>query len=187
MSGSTAERGDQGQLAGLLARYENVDALLDACAQVRDAGYRQWDALTPFPVHGIEAAMGNRRTRLPWIVFAGGAAGASLGLWLTWWTHAVSYPLVISGKPFFALPAYIPVVFELTVLFAALTAFVSMIALNGLPRPHHPLFGARGFDKVTDDGLFIFVDVADRMFDRVATAKLLEETGALSVEEVRDE
>ena len=108
------------KLHGLVAEFDNVDDLLEACEQIRDQGYTRWDSHTPFPVHGVDQAMGIRSTVLPWIVLVAGVIGLLTGLLMQWWTNAIDYPLVISGKPFFSLPANIPVIFELTVLFSAL-------------------------------------------------------------------
>ena len=134
---------------GLLAEFESVEKLLAAAEAIRKAGYTRFDAHSPIPVHGLDEAMGIRPTRLPLVVLLGGAAGCAGGLLLQWWTNAVDYPYMISGKPLFSLPANIPVAFETTILFAALTALVAMLALNGLPRLYHPLFTNRAFKRAT--------------------------------------
>ena len=175
-------------LWGLMAGFESVEAILAAAERVRDAGYTRWDAHTPFPVHGLNDAMGLRPTRLPWIVLAAGATGAATGLVLQWFTNAFDYPLLISGKPLFSLPANIPVMFELTILFSAVAAFVGMLAVNGLPRPYHALFGNRRFRRVTADRFFISIEAADPRFDAEATKKFLASFGgATVVEEVHEE
>jgi Alternative complex III, ActD subunit len=158
----------KGPYYGILAEFATPADLYHACERVRDAGFTRWDAHTPFPVHGIEGAMGIRRS--------------PLGFVLQWWVHATAYPLVISGKPYFAWPAYIPITFELGVLFAAFGAVFGMLGLNRLPMHHHPLFRSKVFERVTDDAFFISVESWDPRFDPAATRKLLESLGARSVE-----
>lgn len=165
--------GGERRLHGLLAEFDDVDDLLDACEKVRDSGYTRWDSHTPFPVHGIEGAMGIRMTILPWIVLAAGLAGLGIALWMQWWMNAVDYPYVISGKPFFSVPANIPVCFELTVLLSAFGAFFSVLGLNMLPQLHHPLFASARFKRATDDRFFITIDAADPLFERGRTSALL--------------
>ena len=173
---------DDGPLYGLLAEYESPGKLKEAARAMRDAGFTRWDCYSPFPVHGIDPAMGLRRTRLPWIVFAGGLAGGALGLLLQWWANTYHWPWIISGKPLFSLPANIPITFETTVLVAALTAFFTMWALNKLPKPWHPFFRNQRFARVTSNGFFIGVEATDPHFDATETRNLLEEAGATAVE-----
>jgi hypothetical protein len=172
----------EGQHYGLLAEFATPADLYRACERVRDAGFTRWDAHTPFPIHGIDKAMGLKRSLLPWIVLVMGLTGAALGFGLQWWVHADAYPLVISGKPYLAWPAYIPITFELGVLFAALGAVFSMLGLNRLPMHYHPLFKSKVFERVTDDAFFISIESWDPRFDASATGKLLESLGARSVE-----
>jgi hypothetical protein len=173
-------------LYGYLVGFDKVDELLAGAARVRDAGYTKWDAHTPFVIHGLDAAMGVKKTILPYIVFLAGLTGTSAGLLLQWWTNAVDYPYMISGKPFFSLPANIPVAFETTILFAAISALVGMLALNGLPKLYHPLFTNRAFKRATDDRFFISIEAGDPIFDRVETRELLESIGDRPVEEIED-
>lgn len=172
----------EGPHYGILAEFTTPAALYHACEQVRDAGFTRWDAHTPFPVHGLDKAMGLRRSPLPWIVLASGLTGAAAGFGLQWWVHSYAYPLVISGKPLLAWPAYIPITFELGVLFAAFGAVLGMLGLNRLPMHHHPLFRSRVFERVTDDGFFISIESWDPRFDPTATRALLESLGARNVE-----
>lgn len=172
----------EGPCFGILAEFATPADLYHACERVREAGYTRWDAHTPFPVHGLEGAMGLRRSPLPWIVLGTGLAGAALGFALQWWVHSAAYPLVISGKPHFAWPAYVPITFELGVLFAALGAVLGMLGLNRLPMHHHPLFRSKVFERVTDDAFFISIESWDPRFDPSATRTLLESLGARSVE-----
>lgn len=173
-----------GSLWGFVAEYETVPAVLAAAERVRDAGYTYFDVHTPIPIHGLDEAMGIRVSRLPWVVLGGGATGASLGLALQWWTNAVDYPFIISAKPYFGLPAAIPVTFELTVLLAAIGAFVGMLVANGLPQLYHPLFRVDRFRRATNDRFFLSVEARDPRFDPRLTRQLLEATGGRPVLEV---
>jgi hypothetical protein len=174
----------EGKLHGLLAEFTTVPALFHACEQVRDAGYTRWDAHTPFPIHGLDKAMGLRRSRLPFIVLASGLAFAAGGFALQAWVHSAAYPLVISGKPYFTWPAYIPVTFELGVLGGALAAVFGMLGLNRLSMHNHPLFSSERFERATDDRFFISIEVQDPRFDAAAATRLLERAGASAVEQV---
>jgi hypothetical protein len=171
---------------GLLAEFETPQDLVRAASAVRDAGYTRWDAHTPFPLHGLDDAMGIKPTRLPYLVLGAAATGTICGLLMQWWMNAVDYPLIISGKPFNSLPADIPVTFELTVLLASLTAFIGMLVANALPRFHHPLFGSARFRRVTTDAFFIAIEAGDPRFDRETTERLLVEARATSVSPVED-
>ncbi|MGD8453875.1 MAG: DUF3341 domain-containing protein [Phycisphaerae bacterium] len=174
------------RLWGYIVEFDDAEALLEAARRVRDAGYTRWDAHTPFPLHGLNDAMGLRPTRLPWLVLGGGLTGALVGLVLQYYTNAFDYRMLISGKPYFSLPANIPVMFEMTILFAALTAFVGMLALNDLPRWYHTLFTNARFRRVTADRFFISVEAADPRFDETQTRALLESLGGAAVETVED-
>ena len=167
---------------GILAEFATPADLYHACERVRDEGFTRWDAHTPFPVHGLDRAMGLRRSPLPWIVLVMGLTGAGLGFLLQWWVHTTAYPLVISGKPLNAWPAFIPITFEVGVLFAALGAVFGMLGLNRLPMHYHPLFRSKVFERVTDDAFFISIESWDPRFDSSATRKLLESLGARNVE-----
>jgi len=171
---------------GLLAEFDTVDALLAALEKVRTAGYVAFDAFAPFPIHGLDESMGIRMSRLPWLVAAGGATGAAAGLLLQWWTNGFDYKYLVSGKPFFGLPAAIPITFELTVLLASIGAFVGLLAANRFPQLHHPLFPARGFARATTDGFFIAIEASDPAFDPARTREFLEGLGARQVEKVED-
>lgn len=182
-------------LAGVMAEYDNVDAVYAAAEVVRDAGYSRWDVHSPFPIHGIERAMNIRPTILPWICLGGGLAGLFGGIFLTVWTMATSfdwagglqgYTYLISGKPLLALPQFVPVIFETTILLAAFSAGLGMLALNALPLLYNPLFKSERFRRVTDDRFFVVVDSSDPEFDERKTADLLRSTKPLSLEYVVD-
>ncbi len=172
---------------GLLAQYEDVSSLMKAAKVVRDAGYESWDCHSPFPVHGIDPAMGIQRTRLPYIIMGMGMLGTCTALVMQWWMNAVDYPFIISGKPYWSVPANIPIAFELTVLFAGVTAFIATLAMNGLPRYHHPLFNSDRFAAATDDKFFIAIEANDPKYDAAGTRELLQATGATAIESVVDD
>lgn len=178
---------DRAPVHGLLAEFDDVTALTRACERVRDAGFTKWDAHTPFPVHGLDAAMGVRQTRLPWGVLGLGLFGMAFGMWLQCWTMGIDYRYMISGKPFFSVPAFIPVAFELTVLLAGFGCFFGSLALNKLPDFFHPLNLVPQFRRVTDDRFFIYVEAKDPKFEAGAVETLLQGTQPLSVQTVRYE
>jgi len=173
-SGNGAEGG---RIVGLLLELTSASELVRACEQVREAGYTRWDAHSPFPVHGLDRAMGLSPTLLPWIVMGAGVTGCLTGLGLQWWTNGVNYPFVISGKPFWSIPANIPVTFELTVLFSAFGAFLGMLVLNGFPRWHHPVFSSRRFRRATIDRFFVSIEAGDPRFDLETTTEFLRGLG----------
>jgi hypothetical protein len=174
-------------LAAVLAEFKTPADLFRACERVRDAGYTRWDAHTPFPVHGLDGAMGMTRSKLPWIVLALGLSGAAGGFLLQTWVHSAAYPLTISGKPHFAWPAYVPITFELGVLGGALASVFGMLGLNKLPRHNHPLFASERFARFSDDAFFISIEADDPQFDPTATPRLLASVGASHVELLADE
>ncbi|HID21838.1 MAG TPA: DUF3341 domain-containing protein, partial [Planctomycetaceae bacterium] len=171
-------------LAALLGRFSSPESVREAAARFREEGFVQFDVHSPFPIHGIEKAVGIRGTRLPWLVLLGGMGGGVFALWLQWWTNAVDYPLIISGKPLFSLPANIPVIFELTVLFSAFAAFFGALLLNRLPRLGNPLSRSECFRRATTDGFFLVIDPADPQFEENKVRRLLEICGAEVVEGV---
>ncbi|MDG2220418.1 MAG: DUF3341 domain-containing protein [Rubripirellula sp.] len=172
---------------GIVAEYTSVDSLLNACRRVRDAGYKKTDAFAPFAVHGIDKALGIKPTVLPWIVFGCGAVGAVVGLAMQIWMNSIDYPYIISGKPMISLPAFIPVAYELTILFAAFGAFFGMWALNGLPRFSNPIFTDPRFDRVTDDRFFLYIDSKDEQFDEAGIRQLFGDTGTDYIQTVVDD
>jgi hypothetical protein len=159
---------------GLLAEFPSAQDLLRAASETRKAGYVKFDTFSPVPVHGMEEAVGQRYTRLPWIVFLAGVVGASFGFGLQYWTSVIDYPLNIGGKPLNSWPAFIPITFECTVLFAGLTSALAMILMNGLPRPHHPLFNVPSFERATVDRFFLCIEAEDPQFDGEGTRTFLE-------------
>jgi hypothetical protein len=183
---ATGTAGAPGDTFGLLAEFDTPTALTRACEGVRDAGYTRWDAHTPFPVHGLERAMGLRGSPVGWFVLVLGLAGAAGGMLLQWWVATDAYPLVISGKPLFSWQAFVPIMFECGVLGGAMGAVLGFLHLAKLPRHHHPLFTSERFERVTDDTFFISIEAGDPKFDPRATAELLDGLDARAVELVRD-
>jgi len=167
---------------GALAEFTAPEKLLAACRGVREAGYKAFDAHSPFPVHGLERAMGLRRSLVPLFVLVLGLSGAAGGMLLQWWVATRAYPLVISGKPLFSWQAFVPIMFEVGVLGGALGAVSGFLILSRLPRHHHPLFGSAAFERASDDRFFLSVEAADPRFDREATLALLADLGASRVE-----
>jgi mono/diheme cytochrome c family protein len=172
---------------GVIAEYSEEHQLLEAANKVREAGYTKTDAFTPYPVHGIDRALGIKPTILPFIVLCGGLTGLATALTMQYWMNVVDYPYIISGKPFRSWPAFIPVTFELTVLFSAITTFLGSIALNRLPKFSNPVFTSPRFDRATDDRFFLFVDSQDKYYNKKSVEELLNATHPESLEEVKED
>lgn len=170
------------KIHGVVTEFEDERDLLRAVTAVRERGFGRLDAYTPFPVHGLEEALGLQRSKLGWIVLAMGVLGAASALLLQWWTGSVAYPLVIGGKPFFALEFSIPVTFELTVLFAACGAVFGMLALNGLPRLYHPVFNHPRYRGATDDRFLLAIESNGEDFDALAAVQALRAAGGRHTE-----
>ena len=179
-----AETNQQKRVHGVVAEYTSVDTLLDACRRVRDAGYTRTDAFAPFPIHGIDKALGIRPTGLPWIALVAGLTGTAIAFAMQVWMNGIDYPYLISGKPFISVPAFVPVAFELTILLASFGAFFGMWALNRLPRFSNPMFTNPRFDRATDDTFFLFIDASDDRFDQEGVEKFLAECGGEHIERV---
>jgi len=173
-------------LAGIVAQYDTVDDVVRAARKVRDAGFTRWDVYSPFPIHGIDFVIGRAPTILPWLVLLGGLIGVATGYLIQWWTMAVDYPFVISGKPYNSLPAFIPAIFESAILCAALAAVIGMLGLNRLPMLYNPLFKLERFRRVTMDRFFIFIETSDPKFDEQSVTALIASTNPAAVEKVED-
>lgn len=169
---------------GILAEFPDTEELIAAAAKLHELGYRQLECYTPLPVEGAADAIGFHRTRMPLVVLCGGIVGGLTGLALQYWTTVIDYPLNIGGRPLFSWPSFVPVIFELTVLFAALSAVLGMLAMNGLPQPHHPLFAVPGFERATQDRFFLTVRAVDPLFDLNQTRQVLEQLGGKEIVDV---
>jgi hypothetical protein len=178
----TETRGDR--IYGAVGEFEDGPDLVRAARIVREQGYSKLDAFTPFPVHGIDEALGIPESKLGWIVVCCGTCGAAFALWLMWWTGSVDYPLVIGGKPLFAVEFAVPITFELTILCSAFAAVFGMFGLNRLPRLYHPVFNFKNFQGATDDRFLLAIEATDSSFDPVRTVQLLRQAGARSAEVV---
>ncbi len=174
------------QIHGILAQFATPADLFHAAETVRDSGLSRWDTFSPFPVHDMESAMGFSRTKLPLLVAVGGFSGVGLGYLMQWWMSAVDYQLVTQGKPFGAWEQFVPITFELGILLSAFTAIIGMLALNGLPRWHHPLLKKDSFLRASQDAFFICVEASDPNFDPDRTRALLESAGATRIELVEE-
>ena len=186
-SKSVAPAGGPKPPALYLAEFGTTKDVLHAAEKVRDAGFKKWDVHTPFPVHGMDAAMGMGDSILGWIVLVMGLTGFFGGFAMMYWMNAVDYPLIVGGKPGFAPPAMVPILFECTVLLSGFGAVFGMFGLNQLPRHHHPIFFSDRFAKATDDKFFISIEAADPKFDVAATKTFLDSLHPSNVELVRDE
>lgn len=171
-------------LHGLLAEFDSATELVDAARQVRDAGYTKTDAFTPFPLHEIDEALGIKRSILPYLCFAGGITGLISGLGLQYFVHVIDYPIIVGGRPHISLPAMIPPAYELTILFAAFTAVLGMLFLNGLPRPYHPVFNVPRFALATREKFFLLIESSDEKYDEDVTRRFME--GLAGQQEVFD-
>lgn len=186
-----AENRPTSRTIGLLAEFDDPHTLVEACDQARQFGYTQTDAYSPFPVHGIDPALGIRRTRLPFFVVSVGIGAAFFAVFLQWYANAASfspfwpgYNYIIGGKPYWSLPANIPVVFEITVLLSSFATFFGMWTLNKLPRFANPLHRMERFKRATSDRFFLMIESEDKKFDRESTANQLNQWGAIAVEPV---
>lgn len=172
---------------GILAEFDSPQTLLKAGKVINEKGYKKYDCHSPFPIHGMDEAMGLKRSPLGYIIAVFAIIGGLVGFGLQTWVHAVAYPHVISGKPYFAYQAYIIVTFALFILFGAGAAVFGMLGLNKLPRYHHPLFYSDKFKKVTDDGFFVSIDANDSLFDKKETSKFLKSIGGKNIEIIEGE
>jgi hypothetical protein len=167
---------------GVLAEFKDAAELMQAAEKVRDAGYKEFDCHSPFPIHGMDDAMGLKRSPLGWIVGIMAFTGLAFAYWLQTWVSTEAYPLIIAGKPFFSYQAYMPVGFGFAVLFGALSAVIGMFALNKLPQPWHPVFFSDRFEKMSTDGFFVSIESKDSKFNADDTAAFLASIGGQNVE-----
>ncbi|MCH8522999.1 MAG: DUF3341 domain-containing protein [Balneolales bacterium] len=171
---------------GILAEFKNPGHLMKAAKLTNKAGFKKFDCYSPFPIHGMDDAMGLKPSKLGYIVMGHGLFGFLGGLALQIWTSTIAYPINISGKPFLNLPAFVPVTFELTILLSAFGAVFGMFFLNNMPRHHNPLFNSERFKKVTDDGFFVVIESGDPLYNEERTRKFLEDAGAVHLELIEE-
>jgi hypothetical protein len=180
-----AERPSTPEVYGLMAEFDTPGALVEAAKKTYAAGYRKLDTFSPYPLEEAWHAIGHHDRRLSLIVLGGGLTGTLTGYGLQYWVHAITYPTNVAGKPLNSWPQFIPVTFELTILFAAIAAVIGMIALNGLPMPYHPVFNVQRFaEHASRDKFFLLVEAEDPQFDRRATMDFLKGLDASEVNEV---
>jgi hypothetical protein len=170
----------------LIAEFDNVDAVLAAARRAREAGYNRVDVHSPFPIHGIDRVLGTPPTILPWLVLLGGLSGLFGALALTNYTMAYFYPFMISGKPFLSQPAFVPIIFECTILLAGITATVFMLLLNKLPLLANPLLKSERFRRFSSDRMFLVIEAKDRRFDVDQTRRFLEDQQPVAVELIHE-
>ena len=175
----------QKPIYGLMAEFNDVTTLVTAAERATAEGYKKVDAFTPFPVHELFHALHADDKRLPLVVLLAGVFGAFAGFGLCYWVSAIAYPLNIGGRPFNSWPSFIPVTFEVTILCAAFTCVLAMLAFNGLPMPYHPVFNVPRFAaRGSQDGLFLAIEADDPKFDLVKTRALLQDLGAKEINEI---
>ena len=171
-------------LYGLVAEFESPTALVRAANMAREAGYRRMDAYSPIPIEELHRALGQKDTKLPWIVLGGGLTGALAGYGLQYWASTIAYPFNIGGRPLHSWPSFIVPAFETTILFSAAAAVLGMILLNGLPMPYHPIFNAKRFAMASRDRFFLCIESKDPRFDQTTTRRFLESLGPREVSDV---
>ena len=174
------------KIYGLIAEYTTPADLLHAAEKVRDAGFRRWDVFTPFPVHGMDKAMGLKNSKVGWFAFLGGVTGYATGMLMIWFMNALDYPLIIGGKPLFSPFGAFPPSYELTILFGAFGALGGMLFLNRLPRLYHPLLKHRRFIQrgASHDRFYLVIETDDPRYHATETRQLLESTGSAHIETV---
>src|SRR5580693_2975021 len=175
---------DENPLYGLMAEFETAGDLVAAARRTKEAGFKKFDAFSPFPIHELDDAMDLHDNRVALFTLIGGLCGAATGFGLASWVEAVALPLNIGGRPLISAPMFIPITFELTVLFGGLTAAISMIIMNGLPSPYHPVFNVEKFADASRNKFFLCIESDDPKFDRHATAGFLESLGPDEIAEV---
>jgi hypothetical protein len=169
---------------GLMAEFHEAEELIAAARRTREAGYRHIDAYTPYPIEELAEALGQHHSKLPLIVLIGGMVGALTGYLLQYWASVIEYPLNVGGRPYHSWPAFIVPTFEMTILFAAISAVLGMFFLNGLPQPYHPVFNVPRFALASRDRYFLVIDARDPLFDREGTRRFLSELNPTEVNEV---
>jgi hypothetical protein len=163
------------RIYGLLAEFDRPEDVLEAARRAYEHGYRMMEAYTPFPVEGLAETLGFRRNGIAAVVLLGGLVGGISGFFMQWYSAVVNFPLNVGGRPFNSWPAFIPITFEMTILVAALAAVFGMLGLNGLPRPHHPVFNVPSFALASRNRFFLCIQARDPLFDVETTRQFLEQ------------
>lgn len=171
---------------GLIAEFDTPADTMHAAEKVRDAGFRNWDVFTPFPVHGMDQAMGLKNSKVGWFSFIGGVSGYTLGMLMIWFMNAIDYPILVGGKPMFSPYFAFPPSYELTILLGSFGSIAGMLFLNRLPRLHHPLLKNVRFKLATHDKFFVVIETADPKYSESETRKLLESLGSKHIEVVEE-
>ena len=169
---------------GMLAEFDSAEHLMEACHATYKAGYKEIDAFSPFPIEGLAEATGFHKNRVPLVVLIGGITGGTLGYLMQWWMSAIDYPLNVGGRPLNSWPSFIIITFEMTILFAGLSAVLGMLALNGLPMPYHPVFNVPRFALATKDRFFLIIASTDPQYDAERTRAFLSGLEPRSLTEV---
>lgn len=170
----------------IMAEFDTPADLMRAAETVRDAGFRKWDVFSPFPIHGMDAAMGLKDSKVGYIAFTGGVLGYTAGMLMIWWMNALDYPIIVGGKPMFSPFAAFPPSYELTILFGSFGALLGMMFLNKLPRLHHPLLKNTRFALATHDKYFVVIETTDPKYSESDIRKLLEQAGSKHIELVEE-
>ncbi len=173
-------------LYGLMAEFDDPTSLVQACKAAYAAGYRKMDAYTPYPLEEAAEAIGFHKNRVAMLVLIGGCLGGLTGFLFQCWVNYFDYPINVGGRPLISWPSFIIVTFELTILFAGLSAVIGMFALNGLPQPYHPVFNNPRFTQASKDRFFLCIEAADPGFDRVKTESFLQSLAPRHLTEVLD-
>ncbi|HRJ27541.1 MAG TPA: DUF3341 domain-containing protein [Fimbriimonadaceae bacterium] len=172
---------------GIVAEFDTPEDLKRSANAARERGYTKMEAYSPFPIHGMEDAVGYKDFRIKWIIFGCACVGAVVGLGMQYWWAVIDYPMNVGGRPLFSWPQFVPVTFECTILASAFGAVFGMLGLNGLPKPYHPIFEAPNFERASQDRFFLLIEAHDPIYDRFETKRFLEEFQPLKISELEAE
>lgn len=184
MANQSSTTSPSSELYGIMAEFREPEQLVAAAQAAYNTGYRKMDAYSPYQVEGLADAIGFHKTRVPLVFLLAGIAGGLTAYIMEWWSAAISYPLNVGGRPFHSWPAFVPITFELTILFSAVIGFIGMFAMNGLPRPYHPVFNAPDFKLASQTRFFLCIEAEDHAFNASEVSAFLHSLGAMQVSEV---